>query len=132
MSGVQVVRAAFVGLLGLRPGDTRAYNHLVFRSLGPRAIRAILEDIMQETLQDHEEDAFAGWNEFIAPYLAEARAHSAIETRVDLLLRLIAARGLPVDEGLRVRVRACEDAARLDAWLLRVVTAATVDEIFAD
>lgn len=31
-----------------------------------------------------------------------------------------------------MRVRACEDAARLDAWLLRVVTAATVDEIFAD
>ena len=47
------------------------------------------------------------------------------------LLRLLAKRGFVVDEPVRARVLACQDSDQLDRWLDRVLTAASLDEVFA-
>jgi hypothetical protein len=47
------------------------------------------------------------------------------------LLRLLAKRGFVVDEPVRERVLTCQDVDQLDRWLDRVLTAASLDEVFA-
>ncbi|HEU4412803.1 MAG TPA: Uma2 family endonuclease [Polyangiaceae bacterium] len=44
------------------------------------------------------------------------------------LLTVLAARGLAVDDATRGRIEACADAARLDRWLARALTAASARE----
>jgi len=48
------------------------------------------------------------------------------------LLRLLAARGLAPSEAQRNQVTSCTDAAQLDLWFDRAVTAGTAAEVFAD
>jgi hypothetical protein len=48
------------------------------------------------------------------------------------LLRLLAARGLAPSEAQRNQVTSCTDAAQLDFWFDRAVTAGTAAEVFAD
>jgi hypothetical protein len=127
--GVPVVRAAFAALHALHPRETRSYNHLVFRALPAAQIQIIIEDLMQEVQQsqDDEADPFAGWNEFIAPYLERNTAR----TQATTLLRQLARRGFSVPDDTRLRVLACTDVARLEGWLDRVITANDLDEVFA-
>jgi len=47
------------------------------------------------------------------------------------LLRILAARGLEISDEARAQVLACQDLARLDAWLTRALTATSVAEIIA-
>lgn len=47
----------------------------------------------------------------------------------EALLRVLARRGLVVDDVARARILACDDAATLDTWLDRAVTAATLAEV---
>jgi hypothetical protein len=48
------------------------------------------------------------------------------------LLRLLAARGLAPSEAQRNQATSCTDAAQLDLWFDRAVTAGTAAEVFAD
>lgn len=46
------------------------------------------------------------------------------------VLIVLEARGLPVSDEVRERVGACKDVQRLEHWLVRAVTAESVDEVF--
>ena len=46
------------------------------------------------------------------------------------ILAILAARGLAITEEARSRIQGCDDLAQLDAWLAKVLTAATVDGLF--
>lgn len=48
------------------------------------------------------------------------------------LLRVLARRGVPVDDARRARVLDCVDRATLDTWLDRAVTARTARDVFDD
>ncbi|REG23601.1 hypothetical protein ATI61_11671 [Archangium gephyra] len=48
------------------------------------------------------------------------------------LLRILAARGLLMDEQARQRVLACTDVATLEKWLDRALTATTLSEVLED
>ncbi|MDP3220897.1 MAG: hypothetical protein Q8S73_42825, partial [Deltaproteobacteria bacterium] len=55
-----------------------------------------------------------------------------LEGEASALLRVLARRGITIDDGTRARVLACSDAATLDAWLDRAATAADAAEVFGD
>jgi Uma2 family endonuclease len=61
---------------------------------------------------------------------AAAQAAQALDVARAALLALLEARGLPCPAEARARVAACEDAAKLQQWLARVMTARTVGDVF--
>ena len=64
--------------------------------------------------------------------LVEGKAEGLVEGEARSVLRILDARRLAPSEEQRQRVISCTDAAQLDLWLDRAITADTVDAIFAD
>ena len=62
--------------------------------------------------------------------LREARGEARGEAKA--LLRILARRGITVDDTARARLTACADTARLELWIDRAVTATSMEEVFAD
>ena len=63
---------------------------------------------------------------------AKGKAEGRAEGKAEAVLSVLEARGLPVGEQQRARVLACTEVETLDRWLQRSVTAATIEEVFAD
>jgi len=59
----------------------------------------------------------------------EARGETRGEART--LLRVLASRGIDLDERTRALITACTDVAQLDRWVDRAALATTLDEVFA-
>jgi hypothetical protein len=59
------------------------------------------------------------------------RAEQAVDGLRAGIVAALGARGIAVADEHRARVDACEDPARLQAWLLRALTAATAEEVFS-
>jgi len=64
--------------------------------------------------------------------LAQARAERMVEATRELLLDILAARGIAVPEAISARVMACADADQLVQWAIRAATAKDVVEIFVE
>jgi hypothetical protein len=60
------------------------------------------------------------------------KAEGLAEGKAESVLKILDARGLASSEEQRQRVMSCTDAAQLDIWLGRAITAGTADEVFAD
>lgn len=84
------------------------------------------------------------WDEYIAAGMAiqnergalsiarkEGRDEGRVEEAAQGLLTVLEARGLVVSAEARARILAERDPARLRAWLLRAITAPSVDEVLA-
>jgi predicted transposase YdaD len=103
------------------------YTHLI-RAVASAAARSALEALMTTAFKD----------EFIDRIKAEGRAEGEalgrtegeVKGRADMLLRILAARGLEVPDPVRERVLSCTDLGQLDAWGDSAVTATTLDEVF--
>lgn len=54
------------------------------------------------------------------------------EGKAKSVLKLLDARHLGATEEQRQQVTSCTDAAQLDIWLDRAITAGSADEVFAD
>lgn len=63
-------------------------------------------------------------------YLAIRRDIEAT-TEVRVLLAVLGARKLPVDDATRERIERCNDPSTLERWITRAATATTLDEVFA-
>jgi hypothetical protein len=66
----------------------------------------------------------------------KGRAEGRVEGRADearsLLLKVFAARSLPVTPDVRARIDVEPDLARLESWLEAAVTAAAIGDVFRD
>ena len=62
---------------------------------------------------------------------AEAELRGKAEGKAEALLVVLAARGFVVDAHTRATVLACTDAARLQRWIARAVTAASLAEVLS-
>ncbi|CAM5726881.1 Transposase (putative) YhgA-like domain-containing protein OS=Streptomyces fumanus OX=67302 GN=GCM10018772_60800 PE=4 SV=1 [Streptomyces fumanus] len=60
----------------------------------------------------------------------EGREAGRVQDRVEMTLRILEWRGIPVSDGVRGRVRACSDLEQLEVWAQRAVHAADAEEIF--
>jgi hypothetical protein len=69
--------------------------------------------------------------EGLAKGLAEGRTQGRAEGEAQLLLRYLDSR-FTVPTPIRDRVTACTDTARLETWFDRALTAAALDEVFAE
>ncbi len=64
--------------------------------------------------------------------IAEGKAEGIAEGKAQTLLKLLHVKGLAVPAELTARVESCQDLDQLDRWIERVLTATTLDEVFAD
>jgi hypothetical protein len=62
----------------------------------------------------------------------EARGEARGEVRgaANTLLKVLAARGLAIDEARRAEVLACQEVAQLDRWVVQAAVANTLDDVF--
>jgi hypothetical protein len=63
---------------------------------------------------------------------AEGETAGILRGKVEAILAVLAARGVSVGQDARARILACKDAATLDRWIVRAVTAASAEEIFSE
>jgi hypothetical protein len=67
---------------------------------------------------------------FVERLLSEGEAKGKAEGEANLLLRVMAARGLPIPDDKREQVRSCTDTAQLERWADRAATATSIDDVF--
>jgi predicted transposase/invertase (TIGR01784 family) len=78
------------------------------------------------------EIAYARWAEGLAEGETRGETRGGVKAKVEAVLAVLATRGIAVDHAVRARVEACKDAATLDRWIVRAVTAASAEEIFSE
>lgn len=104
------------------------YPDFVLALLG-KVARAALEQIMQSKNYEYQSD-------FVRKYFyggkAEGRSEGRAEGKAELVLKLLRRKGFPVDAAVEARVTACHDDILLDTWAERLLTAADLDEVFAE
>ena len=82
--------------------------------------RAALELLMNPATYQFQSD-------FARKYIAMGNA----EGKAQMLLKLLRIKGFTVSPELAARVESCKDVDQLDLWAERVVTATSLDDIFA-
>jgi hypothetical protein len=65
-----------------------------------------------------------------SPYKSDLLRRTYAEGKVDALLQVLEARGVPVPSEARERITACTDLDQLEAWVKRAVIVRTVDALF--
>jgi hypothetical protein len=128
----------------LAPRDRQSTMQLLYivsaAILGSETARRIfhVESIMQDP---NVQDLIREWEDKgRAKGLAEGRNEGRNEGRVEgraeearsLLLKVLAARSLPVSPDVRARIDGEPDLARLESWLETAVIAATIGDVFRD
>ena len=68
-------------------------------------------------------------NPYFLERLAEGEAKGRAEAKAESLMVVLAARGFVLDEGTRLRLLGERDTQRLDRWIARALTCATIDEL---
>lgn len=58
------------------------------------------------------------------------KAIGRVEGKAGSVLKILAARNLPVPDEVRERILSCQDEEQLDEWVGRAVTASSADELF--
>lgn len=64
--------------------------------------------------------------------IAEGEARGEAKGKAEAVMKLLDARHLAPSKEQRQQVTSCTDAAQLDRWFDRAVTAGTAAEVFAD
>ena len=135
-----IALAALTAVRGLDRGRELLYPDFILAVLGEVA-RAALEQLMNPATYEYQSD-FArkyisigkaeGKAEGIAEGEARGKAEGEARGKAQTLLKLLHVKGLAVPAELTARVESCQDLDQLDRWIERVLTATTLDEVFAD
>jgi hypothetical protein len=94
------------------------------KALVPASTRGSLETLMKTVLKD---DFIDGW---IAQGLAQGRAQGLAQGRAEMLLEFLEMR-FSVPDAIRKRIEECNDTDQIKTWSKRVLSAASLDEVFA-
>jgi hypothetical protein len=121
---VEIALAALAAAAGLDEDRALLYSDLVRVSLG-EAARAAFEDLMANGNYEYQ-------SEFAKTHQARGVAIGRAEGEAASVLKILAARGIPVTEAQRARVLACTDVATLDGFIARAVVVTTAEELFVD
>ena len=68
-------------------------------------------------------------NPVLEQALRASQAQGVLAGKIESLLAILSARGIPVTKKAEKKIRAAADEAQIDAWLRRAVTAASADEV---
>ena len=122
---VEIAAAALAAASRLDDERSRLYADLVLQSVHEGA-RAILEALMASGNYEYQSD-FA--RRYVAQGRDEGRAEGEAKGRAQAILDFLRVRGIDVPGDIRERILSCKDAALLDAWLERAVTAKSVTDV---
>lgn len=106
-----------IAAAGLDEDRLETYTRLV-RTAASAAARDALEALMTTVFKD----------DFVDRIRAEGKA----EGEATMVLRILTARGFDVPGPVRERVLSCADPAQLEKWGETAVTAASLEDVFAD
>jgi hypothetical protein len=117
-------------LAGLDPETLATYTRIVLIAAPDGSSRRALEALMATVFK----------NEFLDKLEAEAKARGEAmglargeaKGLAQMILQVLAARGVAVPAEIRDQVLACTDIAQLDAWGRKAATAQSVDEVFGE
>jgi hypothetical protein len=118
---VEIASAALAAASHLDEERAALYTDLVMQSVGEGA-RAILEALMASGNYEYQSD-------FAKRYVAQGRAEGEAKGRARAILDVLRVRGIDVPADTRERILSCTDAALLDAWLERAVTAKSASDV---
>ncbi|GAA4531763.1 hypothetical protein [Nonomuraea ferruginea] len=71
-----------------------------------------------------------GTYRYQSEFAQQLREEGQVRGETRSILLLLERRGVAVDEAARARIEGCAEVARLDTWLVRAMSVATVDELF--
>ncbi|WP_378733033.1 hypothetical protein [Nocardia brasiliensis] len=71
-------------------------------------------------------------DDWVDGLIDKGRAEGRAEEGVQMLLRVLAARGFHVPEQLRARIESCRDTDELERWVDRAVAASSIEAVFGD
>ena len=60
---------------------------------------------------------------------AEGKAEGRAEGNAEAIVAILVARGVALDDAGRARITGCSDVARLDRWLVRAISASSVEDV---
>lgn len=111
--------------------EDEALRRGLFRSI-LRVISDELAEILKAALMNLDAIPESP-NEKMLREAFEQRFGASWEARGEakMLLKVLAARGLTVDEATRAKILACTDVAQLERWGERAVSASSLDEVFS-
>lgn len=123
-------RIALAALNAARALDTPRsllYADFTHALLG-KVARVALEALMDISKYEYQSD-FA--RRYFGAGKAEGRTEGKAEGKAEVVLSLLAHKGLRPDDATRVRVMACQDIDQLDRWARRVLSATTLADVFS-
>jgi flagellar biosynthesis/type III secretory pathway protein FliH len=137
-----VRRQVLASLAGLDEDRRKIYTVFILTAASPQAQDA-LEELMTTTEFHHPfvdrllaEGEAKGLAEGEAKGLAEGEAKGEAKGQAkgeaQMILRILAARGLQPPAAIRERVLACTDTSQLETWGDRAATANTIEDVFGD
>jgi hypothetical protein len=93
---------------------------------------AVLQEMWMNPIVFPESPALKALREMLqARARDEGKTEGKTVGKAEALLTVLRARHLLVDEATRARIDACADPLTLDRWIVRAVSATTLDEVFA-
>jgi hypothetical protein len=116
-------RLVLASLANLDESRQATYTVLI-RSAASESARQALEDLMTTKFRDPFVDRWFAEGE------AKGRAEGRAEGQANMILRVLAARGLEVSASDREHVLSCTDTGQLETWADRAATATSVEEVF--
>jgi len=126
-----IALAALTAVRDLDRDPELLYPDFIHAMLGEVA-RAALEQLMNKATYEYQSD-------FARKYIsigkaegeAEGEARGKAEGQAQLLLKLLRFKGFTVSPELAARVESCQELAQIERWAERVLTATTLDDVFA-
>ncbi|WP_224364341.1 Rpn family recombination-promoting nuclease/putative transposase [Hyalangium versicolor] len=128
-------RVLFLDALGEQQGmeDLKAVFHYLLLVGNEDARDATVDMLKSVAGAQQMEELMSTWlKEKFEKLEQSARAEGLAAGRAQDVLRILAVRGLPVDDIARQRISNCRDLALLDRWLERAVKASSVSEVLAE
>lgn len=95
------------------------------------ALREPLRRALEALIMIRQSEGKATFPPFAQQLIDRGKIEGKIESRRDVLLRLLARAGIPLTEDDRARVSACTDVATLDRWVDNIFGAKTAADVLS-
>lgn len=125
LCGTKEMRRAAVAEIDSLPEHDASRQPLLSMLL---VVRHLLRN--QPDMESEEPDLMTQARRDFEKFKQEVYRQGMSQGKADDVLDVLAAKGIPVSDVARNRIRSCADLDTLHRWLIRAVSATTVDEIF--
>ncbi|GAA4623652.1 hypothetical protein GCM10023196_020680 [Actinoallomurus vinaceus] len=118
----EVFNALLSGAAAIDDERAKLYIDIVCAIL-PQIAKQELEEMMLSGTYEYKSD-------FARRYVAQGKAEGKAEGEATAILKVLAARGIPVSDEARGRIMGCTDLTVLEAWVERAATVDSIDAMF--